>query len=82
MLSLSIVNCINLFGSCQLNFQFQNKTTEAEEEDPDIQWPCSWRHYLRKVIIIIDKFEGNDVKETVVNFFLENEISVETISKV
>ncbi|GMY33538.1 f-box/lrr-repeat protein 15 [Fagus crenata] len=61
---------------------FQNKTTEAEEEDPDIQWPCSWRHYLRKVIIIIDKFEGNDVKETVVNFFLENEILVETISKV
>jgi hypothetical protein len=67
-----------IFVPSQLRLQLQNKTTEVEE-DSDFQWPCSWRYHLRKVII--DKFEGNDdVKETIVDFFLKNEIMVETIS--
>ena len=74
--SSSIVKGIHIFVPCQFNLQFQNKRAEAEEEGSYLQWSCSWRHHLRKVII--DKFEDNDAKETVINFFLENKIMVET----
>ncbi|XP_030962891.1 uncharacterized protein LOC115984118 [Quercus lobata] len=63
----------------ELNLQFQNKTAGVEEDDSDFQWNSSWKHDLKKVIIY--KFvANNDVQETVVNFFLENDMKVETIS--
>lgn len=62
-----------------MNLQFQNKTAGVEEDNSDFQWNSSWKHHLKKVIIY--KFvANNDVQETVVNFFLENDIKVETIS--
>lgn len=67
------------FFPCQLNLQFQNKTAGVEEDDSDFQWNSSWKHHLKKVMIY--KFvANNDVQETLVNFFLENDIKVETIS--
>ena len=55
------INRINVFGSCQLHLQFQNKATLVEEEDSDFQWHYCWRHHLRKVII--DKFEVKLLRE-------------------